>query len=1487
MVQNVHEGVSLLRDAFLTASDNVKEALRDFLGAQISSPSKRVRLAVLQYLNRLYPFSDSASRFLCVLLARDGAGEVMEEAKRGIRKMDNEEEAADGSTSAPKAGSATATLAKGDLDTYPDFPSFVGHASSEIASLKEKGSDLYSPHMLEDVLVFTQKCLAGSAKKQGVSEGEYTSALRSSDELHIRNSITTFQGLIESAFETGFSEVEIAASSSLVQLVRSCPELFASVYAARWGWLQLHLLDGHRITRQNMAILLGLLADRFPVETTTQMINTLAETFTAADDNKQSGRKHGCLLGMGVLCLGTSLDATDATRTTKTRGISCVLQALRSTTVLLTAAACDAVACLVEQGPLAYGADLGFDSSEALVECLSKLCKGKERKEERLAERAVRTIGKVCVGDRSTATLQASLEQLFSLVSVKYEEVQFAVGRALAEVGEGTSCRRPVEEAVLDMNSDDVYIGGVGSTDATATAEAESEEKRKLAQEAAGSDEAEFTLSSEKPDNSSTSAGKEDDSKMEVEEKEKEKEEERENEEEEGKKKTALKSRTAMGHILHRILNQFLLRGSLVQRTASVTWLLCVVRFSGYHPLVQSSLGDVQAAFSRSLTESKQYIQEVASKGLALVYDRGDAAMKEQLVEGLTSTFSTGTRRVTGDTQIMVNANKEEFATYRELCNVATEMGQPDLVYKFMDLANHHSIWNSKVGAAFSLGSILSASSALAPQLHTLIPKLFRYQYDPNEMVQSTMRTLWTTLVPDPKSAVEEHFDVIMKELLSFSGSRQYRDRESSCGALQDLISGRSIDELEKYLEDVWVALFRLLDDIKDSVRKTASSFGKSLTSLCVRLCDETYSSARKVPRAMASVFPILLHKGITDHAQEVRAISVNAVLKITKVGGKHLRPHLADLVTVLLEGLSTLEPQMFSYLQFHTASMDISQEQMEKLRMSVSRSSPLNEALSTCLMVIDGDSLGPVLDAVKSILRAGLGLPTLTASAKFLISLTSTHSVAHLMKPHTTGLISTLQGGLLDQSPTIRKLYANAVGALCSVGKSKRVGKVIRQMVEMYVSSDAPKKRFVSGLVLASIVKHAAETAKEYSIDYVPTAFLALHDSDKETAEVWNSVWEESVPGMATGCRLFISDIISVIVKTFHDAQDWTLKTLSLRSLQKLIPIVGSSLEPKHVEACVDLLVGSLPGRIWDGKEMLFEALGELVRQCHNSMSDEVKSTVVAGVSTECDRKKKVYVVAASECLGACAETLSVDVTYVAHEMLIPLVGSMQEVLDGIGSNLHEKNEEKVNESRKLRISSSSLLSRLLDALSLILSPTAEQSRQEVEEHLAVFNRFAVGSDLIVRKSAMAALNKCFKAVVDHTPSYLDTALVKPFVENAILCMKDGKQPTLRLAAVEFILVLVEHGMLSLFLSLSFSLSFFLTTQLFIFVLCSFFVSVQILLFVLNFFANSFLPFFLSLLDASLLGGLRSSIHSLLGDLTKDSEPRVIQKATVALTKL
>src|SRR4051812_22309924 len=98
-----------------------------------------------------------------------------------------------------------------------------------------------------------------------------------------------------------------------------------------------------------------------------------------------------------------------------------------------------------------------------------------------------------------------------------------------------------------------------------------------------------------------------------------------------------------MSEILSTIIGQYMGKGSVLTRAAGCTWLLCLVKFSGAQSRdVQQALPLIQQAFSLALTEADQFTQECAAKGMALVYQVGDASMREQLVGTLVKTFSMG-----------------------------------------------------------------------------------------------------------------------------------------------------------------------------------------------------------------------------------------------------------------------------------------------------------------------------------------------------------------------------------------------------------------------------------------------------------------------------------------------------------------------------------------------------------------------------------------------------------------------------------------------------------------------------------------------------------------------------------------------------------------------------------------------------------------------------------------------------------------------------
>jgi hypothetical protein len=64
--------------------------------------------------------------------------------------------------------------------------------------------------------------------------------------------------------------------------------------------------------------------------------------------------------------------------------------------------------------------------------------------------------------------------------------------------------------------------------------------------------------------------------------------------------------------------------------------------------------------------------------------------------------------------------------------------------------------------------------------------------------------------------------------------------------------------------------------------------------------------SAAASLRSQAIVLPVLLEKGIMSTVGEIRGLAIETLMKVVKNAGKEqLRPHMAALVTCMLESLS------------------------------------------------------------------------------------------------------------------------------------------------------------------------------------------------------------------------------------------------------------------------------------------------------------------------------------------------------------------------------------------------------------------------------------------------------------------------------------------------------------------------------------------------------------------------------------------------------
>jgi proteasome component ECM29 len=401
------------------------------------------------------------------------------------------------------------------------------------------------------------------------------------------------------------------------------------------------------------------------------------------------------------------------------------------------------------------------------------------------------------------------------------------------------------------------------------------------------------------------------------------------------------------------------------ERAAAAIWLLSLTHALGATSLaLRARLPLLQAAFSRLLgSEKAQFVQEVAAKGLALVYDAagedvGEAAgdgsgaggatharLRSQLVSSLLTGLD-GSRRVgaapaplppptgfaaatptaaaaatataAGPAGLSLSAGGD--ASYRELCAMANEAGNPELVYRFLALSSHHALWHARGGAAYGLEALLSgrARAALEPHVAKLLPRLFRFQYDPHPRVRESMGRLWVALVRDPSAAVAAHVGPILRELVAASQAEAWREREGACRALSDVLPGRTAAELRPHLAPLWRAALRAIDDVKDSVREAGLRALRALGKATLRLCDPAQSSAKEGREVVGVMLPFLLGEGVHSPIKDAQAACLGYLRDIARAAGPLLRPHVPDLVAVALAGMSALERHDVAHLQMH-----------------------------------------------------------------------------------------------------------------------------------------------------------------------------------------------------------------------------------------------------------------------------------------------------------------------------------------------------------------------------------------------------------------------------------------------------------------------------------------------------------------------------------------------------------------------------------------
>ncbi|PKA49156.1 hypothetical protein AXF42_Ash010841 [Apostasia shenzhenica] len=994
----------------------------------------------------------------------------------------------------------------------------------------------------------------------------------------------------------GSVELHATSMKALLEIGSHFPKLVASRFAGRLSWLKVFLGDVDFDTRESASKLLGITCSAISAEQASALISDLVSLITGSKVLRFENH-HGLLCAIGYVtaeCMKESPTISEQQFASIVDHLVCVVESESPT---LASVAMEALGHIGLRHPLPI-LDHNATSGGVLIilnERLSKLLDGNDIKS---ILRIVVALGHISVKETSLSHLNNAVDLIFRFSQSKVEDALFAAGEALSFVWGG-----------VPVTGDQILKSNYSSLSQTSNFLA-----------------GEMYLSAVRWDSSELNI--DNDSRA-----------------------------IARDMIVHKLFGKLLYSSSKEERCASTVWLVSLTMYCGQHPKIQQLLPEIQEVFSHHLGDNNVLTQELASQGMSIVYELGDSSMKQDLVNALVNTLTGSGKRkraikarfipLMEDSEIFQEGAIGEslsggkLSTYKELCSLANEMGQPDLIYKFMDLANYQASLNSKRGAAFGFSKIAKqAGDALQPHLRELIPRLVRYQYDPDKNIQDAMGHIWKSLIADTKRTIDEYFDDIVEDLLIQSGSRLWRSREASSLALADIIQGRKYCQVSKHLKRIWTAAFRSMDDIKETVRNSGDSLCRSVSSLTIRLCDISLTPVSDARETMDIVLPLLLGEGIVNKVSSIQKASIGMVMKLSKISlrsslllsqhvvkamvsqassrlmllykfsvdlmevarmlifqgaGAAIRPHLPDLVCCMLECLSSLEDQRINYVELHAANVGIQTEKLENLRIAVAKDSAMWETLDLCIKVIDKTSLDSLVPRLAQLVRSGVGLNTRVGVANFITLLVQ--KVTDDIIPFTNLLSKLLfQATLEEKSGAAKRSFAAACAIVLRYGSPSLAQKLIEDTVALHLGDRSAQ--IACAVLLKRYLNLAADLISSYQISTIPVIFISRFEDYKDISALYEELWEDNSNSERVTIQLYLEEIVSLICSCLSSSS-WASKR--------------------------------------KGKDVILQALAVLCSSCQDSINaaDPVAPVVILNaITSACTKKEKTYCEAAFSCL-------------------------------------------------------------------------------------------------------------------------------------------------------------------------------------------------------------------------------------------------------------
>ena len=146
-------------------------------------------------------------------------------------------------------------------------------------------------------------------------------------------------------------------------------------------------------------------------------------------------------------------------------------------------------------------------------------------------------------------------------------------------------------------------------------------------------------------------------------------------------------------------------------------------------------------------------------------------------------------------------------------------------------------------------------------------------------------------------------------------------------------------------------------------------------------------------------------------------------------------------------------------------------------------------------------------------------------------------------------------------------------------------------------VDATAEKRRALAAHLAVELSRNASDALRDHAARILPLAFVGRFDQHAGCTRRWEEVWEENASGASSTVRLYLDEIVAACAARLTSAQ-YHVKRQGAAAMAEMAKVAPEVVAPK-VPEMLELLLGELPGRVWEGKDAVPKATADVAEAC------------------------------------------------------------------------------------------------------------------------------------------------------------------------------------------------------------------------------------------------------------------------------------------------